>query len=97
MERVPHHKRIDKEKYQKDLERFYTDNYDMVKVVPQAVSVKGGDEKSEMGDKIVKLQDEMSRQKQQFRDIEESKRQKIPGELLDKPKTNAQRLDKFIR
>ena len=92
VEREPLHKRIDKEKYSKDVEKFYTDTYD---VKPNG-QTKQVEEKTELGEKIQKLQDEMSRQKQHHREQEEVKRQKIPAELVEKPKTNAQRMDQFI-
>ena len=85
LERVPLHKRIDKEVYQSDLERFYNDNYDR--------SVKGG---NDCGSKINTLQEAMIKQKAAYKTQEEHKRQSIPSELIVKPKTNAQRLDKFI-
>lgn len=68
----------------------------MAKPVVQQ-NTASGQENNDVGEKIHKLQEEMSRQKQQFRDIEEAKRQKIPSDLVDKPRTNAQKLDAFIR
>ena len=49
-----------------------------------------------MGSKIDSLQEEMHKQKKAFREHEEFKRQHVAPELVNKPKTNAQRLDKFI-
>ena len=91
IERVPLHKRIDKEVYQSDLERFYTDTYDR-----KINNVGATCEPSDAGTKINKLQEEMSKQKAAHRTQEEHRRQSIAPELVNKPKTNAQRLDKFI-
>jgi len=86
IDRIPLHKRIDKEKYQHDLEKFYMDTWDEKPKLANNTKPK-----EDMGDKIRTLQDEMARQKEQFRQTEEAKRQKIAPELLDKPLSNAQR------
>jgi len=100
VERLPLHKRIDKEKYQSDLERFYNDGWDAAPVAPAHGAVRKVNKDgqgSEMGEKIGKLQEEMSRQKQNFKETEEMNRQKVSSQLVDKPKTHAQKFDHFLR
>jgi len=87
IDRVPLHKRIDKEVYQSDIEKFYCDNFDRN---------KGGNSGYNMGSKIDTLQEEMSRQKKAFKEHEEFKRQTVAPQLVNKPKTNAQKLGNFI-
>lgn len=99
VERLPLHKRIDKEKYQSDLEKFYNDGWDAAPVAQAhgaSKKVNNDGQGSEMGEKIGKLQDEMSRQKQQFKKTEEVNRQKVSAQLVDKPKTHAQKFDTFL-